>query len=817
MKKCIKKSVLSAFAFAALLCLLALSVSAYGGTEYGNTGIYYEIYNDEVSISGADGDIKTANIPKSIDGYPVTSIGISAFVGHSSLSSVTIPDSVTSIGGEAFSYCTGLKSITIPDSVTSIGASAFSACIRMTGVTIGNGVTKIGEAAFCGCIELTRATIGNSVTSIGTDAFIGCSKLTKITIPNSVTRIGRNAFSGCPFTEIKIGNGLESIGDNAFGGIKAIPEIYYAGSEEEWENISIDSSNDFLLSANMHYNADISHKHSYTEIVTKKATCTADGVKTFTCDCGDSYTKSVPALGHKEKTTTTKATVSNDGKIVTACTVCGKVSKTTVISKASSVTLSKTSFVYNGKTQNPKVTVKDSKGKVLTEGKDYTVTYLSKGANVGIYSVDVALKGNYTGTKRLSFRIVPKGTELKSLSSKVCGFTAKWNKQTSQTTGYQIQYSTKSSFKSAKTLTIKKNSTRSQSVDKLVGNKKYYVRIRTYKSVGRDVCYSSWSATKTVTTKQANSIKISSSLTLGVGGSKKLSVKTYPAKVKVNWKSSDSSIASVSSNGTVKALKKGKATITASFVYGGKTYSAKCVVRVKNPSLSLNKTSVSVTQKSSVILTATTFPLNVKVTWKSSNKSVAKVSSNGKVTGVKPGSATVTASFNYGGKTYKKTCAVTVKKETAKSRYNKIVNYIRKNGDIENVVTVEGAQFYLNISEKDGVLYFYVLSTVDNSTYTSSLVEYRYGDTYAAEAGSLYFGEDNEICKYSTKIPVKDFNQYYYPIYHMEYLSMYEEITDSLVELQDSALKCGFIVWNAQLRGIFGFGMKDIGFSSWEV
>ena len=167
--------------------------------------------------------------------------------------STVIPDSVTSIG-DAFYGCTGLTSITIPDSVTSIGDWAFYKCTGLRSITIPDSVTSIGYSAFDGCTGLTSVTIPDSVKSIGWSAFSGCTGLTSITIPVSVTSIGNWAFKGCTgLTSVTIGKGVTSIGDYAFYGCDAIADVYYSGSESEWNEISIEECNICLTNATIHY------------------------------------------------------------------------------------------------------------------------------------------------------------------------------------------------------------------------------------------------------------------------------------------------------------------------------------------------------------------------------------------------------------------------------------------------------------------------------------------------------------------------------------------------------------------------------------
>jgi hypothetical protein len=165
-----------------------------------------------------------------------------------------------------------------------------------------------------------------------------------------------------------------------------------------------------------------------------------------------------------------------------------------------SATLSATSYTYDGKAKKPTVTLK-SGSKTLANGTDYTVSY-SSNTKVGKATVKLTGKGSYTGTKTLTFSINPKPVKLSSVKTASKAFTAKWAKMTTQTTGYQIQYSTSSQFTNAKTVTVTSNKTVSKKISKLTAKKKYYVRVCTYKTVNGVKYCSAWSAAKNVTTKK---------------------------------------------------------------------------------------------------------------------------------------------------------------------------------------------------------------------------------------------------------------------------------------------------------------------------
>ena len=334
------------------MCFTAFATDESGGCGSGLTWTYNDATKTlTISGNGAMNDYGTninnapwysyhSQITKVILEEGITKIGAGAFYYCSALTKVTVPNSVETIGASAFRSCTGLisaelgsglqsignyafynnsafASVNIPDSVQSIGERAFSNT-KLSNVEIGKGVITIGGHAFSGC-PLTELILGESVEVIGTYAFSEC-KLAQLTLPASVESIGTYAFNKCKLVTVTRHNKVSTIGEGAFRNQNnqssyIISHVYYYGTEAEWNNIVIGQYNEPLTGAQFHFGG--AHTHSYTSAVTKAATCSETGVRTYTCACGDSYTETI-AIDPANHVNTT-----NVGANASTCTVHG--------------------------------------------------------------------------------------------------------------------------------------------------------------------------------------------------------------------------------------------------------------------------------------------------------------------------------------------------------------------------------------------------------------------------------------------------------------------------------------------------------------
>lgn len=211
--------------------------------------------------------------------YGVSYIGERAFQGCN-LTEVRIPSSVVTLEDGAFENCAALESVNLPENVTSVGVGAFFGNQSLKAVTIPEGVTVVRDGIFSGCIALREVSLPNSVLFIRSNAFENCRALEQVEIPNRVTSIGDSAFRNCAsLTELELPNGVQLIGESAFencadltavefpASVRSIGwdafkdcgslrNVYYAGSEAQWEAIEELSHSGLISGAiTIHYDS----------------------------------------------------------------------------------------------------------------------------------------------------------------------------------------------------------------------------------------------------------------------------------------------------------------------------------------------------------------------------------------------------------------------------------------------------------------------------------------------------------------------------------------------------------------------------------
>lgn len=348
-----------------------------------------------------------------------------------------------------------------------------------------------GDSPFSGAGNVSKIVIENGVTSIGQNAFYGMITVNTVSIPDSVTQIGEDAFTMCD----------------------SLAEIYYTGTLNEWSNIE---GGEFCNDLSVIIHATDGVSGSNVQLLISE--CVIDELSSMTYT-GEALTQTLSIRnGDKVLIADTDYTVDYANNInagTATVIITGQGAYTDSVEKpftiapkkiTPTVTISNKTCTYNGKNRNPAVTVKYGSIE-LKKDQDYTVRYATNCSAVGTYNAAVTLKGNYSGSGKASYTILPKPTSIYNVVGSKDQFVVKWTKQTEQVTGYQIQYSQSSKFESGnKTITITKNTEYIKTIKKPAAGKEYYVRLRTYKNVGDKKYYSTWSATiSTVVKRTLNS------------------------------------------------------------------------------------------------------------------------------------------------------------------------------------------------------------------------------------------------------------------------------------------------------------------------
>ena len=223
------------FAVAAVSAACMLSAVVFGGCQSGEATVDYRLSEDGTHyiVAQVTGDLRALteyDVPSTYcaeeggQALPVTEIGDDAFMGCSRLAKVTIPDTVTRIGVRAFARC-AFTSFEIPESVTAIESRAFFDCGYLKEITIPQSVKSLGEMAFYSCASLEKAYIKADIETLEAYTFY-----------NSVYGQGQNVFYSTSLTKVYLSSSIKRIHLSALAG-NLITDIYYAGSEEEWNEL----------------------------------------------------------------------------------------------------------------------------------------------------------------------------------------------------------------------------------------------------------------------------------------------------------------------------------------------------------------------------------------------------------------------------------------------------------------------------------------------------------------------------------------------------------------------------------------------------
>lgn len=239
---------------------------------------------------------------------------------------VNVPEGIEKIGLGSFAENRS-GSITIPESVTEIGAEAFTASENLEIVYFNavnckttDGITD-AQAELLGIADKIK-----DIDPASSPIFFECDSLEAVIFGNNVVNVPANLFRGVTdLNTVAIPSNVKSIGDNCFSGCTGITTVYFDGTQEQWDQISIGTGNTALTGAEIIFPS--SHTHEYHAVVTKNPTCDKNGVITYTCSCGDTYSEVLLAKGHSfgKWTVSKSATCVVDGSRYRICSVCSSI------------------------------------------------------------------------------------------------------------------------------------------------------------------------------------------------------------------------------------------------------------------------------------------------------------------------------------------------------------------------------------------------------------------------------------------------------------------------------------------------------------
>lgn len=199
----------------------------------------YAEEDNKIVLKGYNGNSDNIVIPKSINGIEVKEIGDMFLQNNDKAVSIVIPEGIEKIGVCAFEGCSGLSKITMPDTVENIGEQAFSGCISLKSIVLPADLRLIQDGVFSGCTGLRKISIPDSVSVIGESAFEDCKNITEIAFGSGITVIGEKAFYNCKgIQKVTIPQSVQAIGEDSFTGCKKLENIFVASGNEVYKDMN---------------------------------------------------------------------------------------------------------------------------------------------------------------------------------------------------------------------------------------------------------------------------------------------------------------------------------------------------------------------------------------------------------------------------------------------------------------------------------------------------------------------------------------------------------------------------------------------------
>ncbi len=529
-------------AVALMTVWLCCTTVCFAGAELNNGTFKYEadFYNNTCVLTEYLGSDTVVNVPESIDGYRVVSLGRECFLGKTNVVKVNIPSTVKSIGAIAFKY-SGIREITIPETVTQLSGSAFYKSENLERVVIKAPITKIEMNTFNGCYNLKSVVLPNTIREIDSYAFQYCRSLTSINIPSSLKEINRAVFEGCSslvsidlkncesissytfsgctnlqnvkmekcrgignifryctsLKEIRIPESVQFISGDAFRGCSSLEKVYVCNSNTEIAINAFDVTPKLTVYGYSGSTAqDFARRQGarFQDIRTAEPSITSI---TLNAKSGNMKVGNVFTL---------KATVKPNNAIIK------KVTWTRDIRTAEP---SITSITLNAKSGNMKVgnvftlkaTVKPNNAIIKK------VTWTSSNSKVASVSSSGKITAKHPGTAVITgmtingksakciINVRPQGTPITKLQSQKKRWLNIQYRANRNADGYQIQYGTSSNMKGAKYAAVNNSAIRSYTRKDVKSGATYYVRVRTFNIVNGKRIYSDWSGIKRMRVK----------------------------------------------------------------------------------------------------------------------------------------------------------------------------------------------------------------------------------------------------------------------------------------------------------------------------